>query len=158
MRSRIAVTLAGLGCLALSACSGSTSLRYASGSGSAASQVSVTPTPAGPGTIILGDQDYSYTPLGRSPNGFQPYPSGPIQVAVGTTVVVDLSNSWVDPVSSDPQLIQPVRKASQDQSGNDVANFRAVRTGMATIVSPAKCPKISTLPCHGAFAVNLNIS
>jgi len=115
-------------------------------------------TPALPGTLIIEQGDYSYTPLGATGTGFQSYPEGSLQIAVGTTVVVILGGPWVDPISADQHLIKQIHADSQDQNGEYVVTFTALSPGSTKIESPVKCPRIRTLPCYGPVDVGVTIS
>ena len=115
-------------------------------------------TPALPGTLVIEQGDYSYTPLGVTGTGFQSYPEGPIQIAVGTTIVVILGGPWVDPISADRHLIKQIHADSQDQNGEYVVTFTALSPGSTKIESPVKCPHIRTLPCYGPVDVGVTIS
>ena len=143
-------------CLLVTGCSHGTDLHFVTGS--QAALVSLTPIPAAPGTLILSDTDYSYTPLGGSPTGYQNYTDAPIRIGVGTSIAVDLYVNRQRPVSSDPRLLKQVGKRSQDQSGNDVVPFKALYAGTAAITAAGYCPKISTLPCIGPFSITVSIS
>jgi hypothetical protein len=160
MRPRSTAALMILAALLLNACSRSGSVQipepyYSASDGSGAS---ATPLSAAKGTLILEYGDYSYTPVGGTPTGFQSYGDGPIHVAVGTSVVVYLGQGWVDPISSDRQVIQPVHANAVDRDGAEVVTFKAVLAGAADIISPPQCPKIRTLPCYGTFQVSLDVS
>jgi len=143
-------------CLVVTGCSHGTDVRFVTGS--QAAQVSITPVPAAPGTLILSDTDYSYTPLGGSPTGYQNYTDAPIDVGVGTSIAVDLYVTRKRPVSSDPRVVKQVGEHSKDPAGNDVVAFKALQAGTAAITAAGYCPKISTLACIGPFSVTLSIS
>ena len=160
MRRRSTAALMTLAALLLNACSRSGSVQitepyYSASDGSGAS---ATPLSAAQGTLILEYGNYSYTPTGGSPTGFQSYGDGPIHVAAGTSVVVYLGQGWVDPVSSNRRVIQPVHPNAVDRDGADVVTFKTLLAGTADVISPPKCPKIRTLPCYGTFQVSLDIS
>ncbi len=143
-------------CLAITGCSQSADVHFVTGSQVA--QVSITPSPAAPGTLILSDTDYSYTPLGGSPTGYQNYTDAPIRIAVGTSIAVDLYVHPGRPVSSDPRVLKQVGKHSKDESGNDVVPFKALQAGTAAITATGYCRKHSTLACYGPFSITLSIS
>jgi len=115
-------------------------------------------TPALPGTLIIEQGDYSYTALGATGTGFQSYPEGPLQIAVGTTILVILGGPWVDPISADRHLIKQIHANAHDQNGDDVVTFTAFSPGSTKIESPVKCPRIRTLPCYGPVDVGVTIS
>ena len=156
MTPRVQTVLATAACLAITGCSHGTDLHFVTGS--QAAQVSMTPIPAAPGTLILSDTDYSYTPLGGSPTGYQNYTDAPIRIGVGTSIAVDLYVNRKRPVSSDPRLLKQVGEHSKDEAGNDVVPFKALQPGTAAITAGGYCPKIRTLACIGPFNVTLSIS
>ena len=143
-------------CLVITGCSQSADVHFVTGSQVA--QVSITPSSAAPGTLILSDTDYSYTPLGGSPTGYQNYTDAPIRIAVGTSIAVDLYVTPTRPVSSNPRVVKQVGGHSKDESGNDVVPFKALQAGTAAITAAEYCPKNNTLPCYGPFSVTLSIS
>ena len=98
-------------CLAITGCSQSADVHFVTGSQVA--QVSITPSPAAPGTLILSDTDYSYTPLGGSPTGYQNYTDAPIRIAVGTSIAVDLYVTPTRPVSSNPRVVKQLGEHSK---------------------------------------------
>ena len=156
MTLTVRTVLATAACLVVTGCSQGADVHFVSGSQVA--QVSITPVPAAPGTLILSDTDYSYTPLGGSPTGYQNYTDAPIRIGVGTSVAVDLYSNPKRPVSSDPHVLKQVGEHSKDQAGNDVVPFKALQAGTAAITVAEYCPKISTLPCIGPFSITLSIS
>ena len=156
MTLKVRTVLVIAGCLVATGCSHGADVHFVTGSQVA--QVSLTPSPAAPGTLILSDTDYSYTPLGGSPTGYQNYTDAPIRIGVGTSIAVDLYVHPGRPVSSDPRVLKQVGKHSKDESGNDVVPFKALQAGTAAITAAGYCPKISTLPCIGPFTVTLSIS
>ena len=156
MTLKVRTVLATAACLVVTGCSHGSDLRFVTGS--QAAQVSITPIPAAPGTLILSDTDYSYTPLGGSPTGYQNYNDTPIHVGIGTSIAVDLYVTRKRPVSSDPRVLKQVGEHSKDESGNDVVPFKALQAGTAAITAAGYCPKISTLACIGPFSVTLSIS
>ena len=111
------------------------------------SPVTVTPAqPAAPGTLVVLDCDYSYTPIGATPTPFQEYTPGQIvHIAVGTSILVELSE-FRDPRSSDPTVILPVRPP-QDAVGHRVTVFRAARAGTASMTAARASSCYGTLPC-----------
>jgi hypothetical protein len=156
MSLKLRTVLVTAGCLVVTGCSHGTDVHFVTGS--QAAQVTVTPIPAAPGTLILSDTDYSYTPLGTSPTGYQNYNDAPIRIGVGTSIAVDLYVTRKRPVSSDPRVLKQVGDHSKDEAGNDVVPFKALQAGTADITAAGYCPKISTLPCIGPFSVTLTIS
>ena len=149
-------TVFGIAACLITGCSHGTDVHFVTGS--QAAQVSITPIPAAPGTLILSDTDYSYTPLGSSPTGYQNYTDAPIRIGVGTSIALDLYVTRKRPVSSDPRVLKQVGEHSKDQAGNDVVPFKALQAGTAAITAAGYCPKISTLACIGPFSVTLTIS
>jgi hypothetical protein len=156
MTLTVRTVLATAACLVVTGCSRGTDVHFVTGS--QAAQVSITPSPAAPGTLILSDTDYSYTPLGGSPTGYQNYNDAPIRIGVGTSVAVDLYVDRKRPVSSDSRVLKQVGEHSKDPAGNDVVPFKALHAGTAAITAAGYCPKIRTLACIGPFSVTLSIS
>jgi len=143
-------------CLVVTGCSHGTDVHFVAGS--QAAQVSITPIPAAAGTLILSDTDYSYTPLGGSPTGYQNYTDAPIHIGVGTSIALDLYITRQRAVSSDPHVLKQAGKHSKDPAGNDVVPFKALQAGTAAITAAAYCPKIRTLACTAPFSVTLSVS
>ena len=115
------------------------------------------PSPAGPGTVILEEHDYSYTPPGASPSSFQNYNGdAPIGIAVGTTV--EMFATHKKPASSAPQILTPTGKHLTTPTGDAVVTFEASRAGAATLNAAGWCPSITSLPCVQPFSVSFNIS
>jgi hypothetical protein len=156
MTLKVRTVLVIAACLIVTGCSHGTDVHFVTGS--QAALVSITPIPAAAGTLILSDTDYSYTPLGGSPTGYQNYNDAPIRISVGTSIAVDLYVTRKRPVSSDPRVLKQVGDHSKDQAGNDVVPFKALQAGTAAITTAGYCPQNSTLPCYGPFSITLIIS
>ena len=117
----------------------------------------VSNVPAEPGTLVVHDRDYSYTPAGAKPTGYQQYNGyAPIDIKVGTTVEMFATNK--KSVSSDVRVLKPLGKHSKDPNGSDVVLYDALTPGTATISAPGFCPDIHTIPCVAPFKVTFNIS
>jgi len=126
-------------------------------SGSQPQDVVTSQSPASPGTVILEEHDYSYTPAGARPSSFQNYDGdAPIDIAVGTTVEMFATNKT--PVSSNLQTLKPTGKHLKTSAGVAIVAFEASRAGTVTLNAAGFCPSITSLPCVQPFNVTFNIS
>jgi hypothetical protein len=157
MTLRLRTALIITACLVLTGCSHDSGVHFVSGSQTP--QKSPTLAPAVPGTLILMEYEYSYTPLGSAPSGFQDYNGdAPLPVAVGTSIIVVLNNgSWHDPTSSDTRLLAQQGGRSQNADGEKTTTFSAMKAGSVDITAaPPKCR--GEAPCYGPFRIHLAIS
>ena len=159
LTTRAAVTV--LGCLLAAGCGNGGKIETSPpGDYQTESPVSDSPTkpaqPASPGTVVVLDDDYSYTPIGATPTPFQPYSNGQIvHIAIGTSILVELT-AYNDPRSSDPTVILPV-SPPQDAVGHSVTVFRAARAGTASITAAHTSRCYGTLPCFGPVNIEFAI-
>ena len=157
MTLRLRGALAITACLVLTGCSHGSGVHFAAGS--QPPQRSTTLTPASPGTLILMEYDYSYTPLGSAPSGFQKYNGdAPVPIAVGTSVIVVLnSGSWHNPTSSDTRVLAQQGARSQSADGERTTVFNAMKAGSVDVTAAApKCR--GEAACYGPFRIHLAIS
>lgn len=94
----------------------------------------VLPTIA-PGTMEILDEQYQYVPLNGQADGYRPYQAAPVTIAIGTTVRVLLTTSFVDPSSSNPSVLVLVSGSSPAADQERVTVFRATRPGTATLTA-----------------------
>lgn len=154
MNARLRMVLTVGVCLTAAACSNPMDNVHAP-SGSQLDGV-VSNIPAEPGTLVVREDDYSYTPVGAKPTGYRRYTGAPIDIHVGTTV--EMFANYKKSTSSDVRVLKPVGKHSKDPNGSDVVLYDAVTPGTAAITAPGFCSDIHTIPCVPTITVTLNIS
>jgi hypothetical protein len=115
------------------------------------SQLPENPEPAAPGSAVVWDGEYSYTPVGaRRPGPWTALILGPYQLAVAPGTIVELwlhEGQYKPAVSGSPAVLQPVGHGKIRFDGVlwDVARFRAGAAGSTEITAVAP-------PCNELIA------
>jgi hypothetical protein len=115
------------------------------------SQLAENPEPAAPGSAIVQDGEYSYTPVGaQRPGPWTALILGPYQLAVAPGTIVELrlhEGQYKPAVSGRPAVLQPVGRDKIRFDGvlRDVARFRAGAAGSTEITAIAP-------PCNDLVA------
>ncbi len=112
---------------------------------------------AEPGTLVLSEDNWSYTAPGASPNGYINYTAprtAKTTIHVGDTIVVEANSPKV--TSSDPAVISQTGEAT-DQYGSNVILLKALSSGSATLTAqPPRC--VGTVGCIAAITAELTVS
>ncbi len=122
-----------------------------------AQQIVVPTAGAAPGTLVLSEDNWSYTAPGRSPSGYINYAAprtATTSLRVGDTILVEANSPRV--TSSDPTVISQSGEAT-DQYGSNVILLKALTPGSATLTAqPPKC--VGTVGCIAPITAELTIS
>jgi len=122
-----------------------------------AQQIIVPTAGAEPGTLVLSENNWSYTAPGGSPSGYINYTAprtATTTIRVGDTILVEANSPEV--TSSDPTLVSQTGEAT-DQYGSNVILLKALAPGSATLTAqPPKC--VGTVGCVAPITAELTIS
>jgi len=114
--------------------------------------------PVPPGTLVVLQDRYAYTPTHGQGTGYQEDGNtASVEIAQGTTILVELGNSWASPKSSSPVVL--ITGTASKSGDLTITTFRAAAPGNAKITAEwtPSCNN-NTRACPNTRTLTVNVS